>query len=484
VAATPDGQLFAPEALAPLRDVAIPSGAEAALRAVSEVAQLRVRIEGLTRRLSGLAREATELTEGAAERALVPTTRFAPLAGSQLGGLGSFLDAPLRRHDFLAGVYEAAHAIAVSTCMRQDPDDPTRPRPARLEQQPSELDLASEDTQRCVGTALREALSRLHLERSPAARHVVGELARLELAAWLRSRTRAERLVAADPSWRWLGPPAGPPAGDAVTRVLAALTERKLPCASEAAAALCPAELRFDELLSALRAAGYPPASAAMRQALSDQELWWSTVLQRLSSRVLAVERRTGTGGPLGRTVITAASAGGLIAQSAVRRLPAPALHLDLSSVPGPATSGVAGWRSAVAHLAPYRLELDLARGGFGLAWIEPAFRATRWLSAVSVLEPIAFTAGGERWSSRLGLLATAHFAGLSLGAGPRSDLPWQGGSALGMEVRLSVLQDRLALSAGLRDVGGGRAGRALVALSFADLDGLVFWLTPLGGGR
>jgi hypothetical protein len=59
----------------------------------------------------------------------------------------------------------------------------------------------------------------------------------------------------------------------------------------------------------------------------------------------------------------------------------------------------------------------------------------------------------------------------------------WRGGSAAGLEARVAVAQERAGLSVGWRDLFGRRAGESyFVAIYVADLNGLAWWLTPLGG--
>ncbi|HET9554827.1 MAG TPA: patatin-like phospholipase family protein, partial [Anaeromyxobacteraceae bacterium] len=159
-------------------------------------------------------------------------------------------------------------------------------------------------------------------------------------------------------------------------------------------------------------------------------------------------------------------------------------LLLDPSTIPAAPLEGQAGWRRIAAHALPYRLSLDLASGGFGLAWLEPELNLRPWLSIAATLEPVGYrpTSG---WTSAAGALLVGRAGWLSLGAGPRWWADWEGGAGLGVEVRAAVLQDRLALGVGVRDPGARPGDRGwFVTLSAADLNGLLFWLSPLGASR
>jgi hypothetical protein len=492
VAALPFGQLFDPAALQDLAAAVgdalahgdwAPEEVAVRWRAVSELLEVRERLRRLVARVAALALEAGELSSGdGTEHALVVSTRFAPLAGSQLGGFGGFLDRPLRRYDYYAGVYEAIHAIGVALCQGAGAEARLH-RPVRLARDPSRLDLEARDTQRCLGEAMRLAADALEVRRSPGARHVVAGLAELELAASLRGRAAAATLRS-EPSWAWLGELAAPLAGDPVAATLAALTGRRAPCRQGEEEPLCPAELEFEEFLGALSAQGYAAESPGMALALRDADLWWAEVLRRISGRALAVEQRAlGSGDdPLGRAAVAGLSAAELIARRVAERGPAPRLQLDPSTLPAGPLMGQRAWRLPLARLIPYRLSLDVARGGFAVAWLEPALRLRPWLSLHAIAEPVQVQAADRRWSSGLGALAAVHLGGVAVGAGPRWWFPWRGAAALGAEARVSVLQERLSLGVGLRDLeAAGRGASWFVTLGVSDLNGAAFWLTALG---
>jgi predicted acylesterase/phospholipase RssA len=468
-----------------------PADSVEAWRGVLHVVQARIHFAELSPRVAALGQRAQELGgRSASEQRLSVSTRFAPLAGAQLSGFAGFLDRPLRRYDYYAGVYEAVHAVAVARCT-DDPPLSGDAVPARLPDDPNEIDLTATASQRCVGELMKRGVDALGLRASPRGGHVVATLAGLELAAWLGGSSRAQ-LLRREPSWAWLDDFSTPSAGDPVLVTLHALTAAKVPCRPGDDEPLCPSELSFDGFLEALRAHGYRPSSDGLELALRDPTLFWADTLARLADRSLAVERRAVEAGravgaepsPLSGAVMVALSAGELLARRVAERGPTPKLLLDPSTIPNASLDGQSGWRRVVAHALPYRLSLDVSRGGFSLAWLEPELRLRRWLTLRSTLEPVGYR-GGHGWTSAAGALLVGHAGSLSLGAGPRWWIDWSGGSGLGVEARVAALQDRLALGVGVRDPGASPGDRGwFVTLSVADLNGLVFWLTPLGGAR
>ncbi|HET9552070.1 MAG TPA: patatin-like phospholipase family protein, partial [Anaeromyxobacteraceae bacterium] len=325
-----------------------------ALRELLTLVEARNRFAGLASRLTALQQQAAELAEGSgAENRLTVSSRFAPLAGAQLGGFAGFLDRPLRRYDYDAGLYEAAHAIAAALCANL-PADAAGAVPERLPDDPSELDLASPATQRCLGQAMRGAVDALGVRASPTGRRVVARLAGMELAAWLGRSSRAQ-LLRAEPAWSWLDELETPSPGDPVLATLEALTATTVPCRPGDEEPLCPAELPFDAFLAALAAHGYRPESSGMALALRDQDLWWADTIERLSRRALTVERRAAGDdpSPLSAAVTTGLSAAELLARRAADRGPTPRLLLDPSTIPAAPLEGQGGWRRVAAHAVP-----------------------------------------------------------------------------------------------------------------------------------
>ncbi|ACL66630.1 conserved hypothetical protein [Anaeromyxobacter dehalogenans 2CP-1] len=458
-----------------------------AWRGALGVLEARTRLLGLSSRVTALRADAMALADRAAtERRLVAPSRFAPLAGAQLSGFAGFLDRPLRRYDYYAGVYEAAHGIAVAECAGGAPEAGDA-GPIRLRGSPADVDLTAPATQRCVGQALRRTVDVLGVRASPYASQVVARLAGLELAAWLGRSTRAQ-LLRQEASWSWLDElaPRPAPAGDPVLATLEALTDRRVPCRSGDTEALCPAELGFGEFLAALSAHGYRAGSEGLRLAMRDQDAWWADTLDRLAGRALAVER-TAVGrdpGPLSGAMISAFGAAELLSRRQAERGPTPRLVLDPSTLPVTAAPGQAAWRPLAARLVPYRLSLDVSRGGFAVAWLEPELHLRPWLSIATTLEPVAFRAAHDTWSSAAGAVVLGHARGFSFGAGPRWWADWDGPSGLGIEARVAAVQDRFAVIVGARDPAARSGPQGwFVALSVADLNGLAYWLSPLGAG-
>ena len=137
-----------------------------------------------------------------------------------------------------------------------------------------------------------------------------------------------------------------------------------------------------------------------------------------------------------------------------------------------------------LTHLLPYRVSLDVARGGVALSWLEPALRLSPSLAVDSIVDLID-VGGTGKLATSLGLLPSVRLWDLALSAGPRWSIPWNGETVAppGLLGRVAVLQERLALSVGVRSLSHGRREVA-AALSVSDLDGLAYWLTPWSAGK
>ena len=85
---------------------------------------------------------------------------------------------------------------------------------------------------------------------------------------------------------------------------------------------------------------------------------------------------------------------------------------------------------------------------------------------------------GTGRVSSTFGLMPTLLRGRAALGVGAQWTLPWSGVvQAPGVVGRIAWLQDRLAVTGGVRSLSSGHR-QAVVMLSVSDLNGLVYWLT------
>ena len=465
---------------------------------LDRLVQLRPRLQALAADTISVAQDArTLLAEGTAERTLALSTRFSPLAGAQLANFAGFLDEPLREFDYYAGVYDGVHSAAVFVCREQDPGEERRPAPVRL---PSswELDLNQVETQRCIGAAMGQigqllGVSRsekasavvglqigqlLGVSRSEKASAIVGWLARAELAAWLGSSSEAAKELAR-PEWSWVGPPADPKALGSLGIVGYVLLSQKSPCSEHDSEALCISDVTFDDFLTGLAQAGYKAKSRAMRLAIEDRSQFWRETAQRGLDRAATIEL-TSTASASEETgqrkqILFAISAGevwtrGDVSGSAVRFV------LDPSTIPGVPLADGPTWPIWAAHLLPYRAALDVARGGLALSWIEPALRLGPHFSVLSTLQLVDIEFG-QRTSTTFGIRPAVHLGGLTLYAGPRFAVHWNGGTDWGGEVGFAMLQDRLGLSVGARRLSG--LNEVMVALTVSDVNGMIYWLTP-----
>lgn len=457
------------------------------VRVIEVLAGLVPTLRQLQASLDSLSQHASTLQQGRApERRLFVTTRFAPLAGSQLGNFAAFLDRPLRELDYYAGVYDAVHSLSVQGCAAQDPYFTGRPAPARLPGPSDELDLGDPQTQRCVGMMMRDNAEWMGLLASKRARHVLTALAREELAIALGSRQRAQELLR-EPAWAWVDEGPRLSEDDPLAAALAAVRSHRRPCKAGDSEQLCLADPGFDEFLAGLREQGFQGQEANMRLALQDPTRWWGTTIRRAMDRATVVELQQAP--PAGATASSAKrgvrlglAAGQLLARRDVNLSPTPRFEFDPSSLPAAPPPGSGAWRLRMMRLLPYRLAFDAAHGGVALAWVEPALRLSPRLSLLSKVEPLDYESQNGRLSSTLGLRPTLHLGGVSLGAGPRASLHWRGARRFdwGLEVHGSLLQDRVGVSVGVRESPfSGEPFRSLsVSLSLGDLNGLAYWLT------
>ncbi|MGZ6133618.1 MAG: hypothetical protein ACXWK9_04125, partial [Myxococcaceae bacterium] len=395
-----------------------------------------------------------------------------------------FMDRPLRELDYYTGIYEGLHGMAVLLCAEQDPYLASRPLPVLRADGSAEPDQSSEQTQRCLGAAMGKSIDYLQILASPKAGPVVRALARRELAASLGSSAEAERL-AATPEWSWLGTPPDLRAAGAMGIALAVLLEPAAPCATSAKEALCPADLTFEEFLERLRVAGYRPESKAMEAALADQGRWLSQTVRRALDRAATVEiaqassESASTESASTRKLVNVVIGGGETASRAEERSGDVSFQLDPSTIPLQPLADGSYLPIVLAHVVPYRIALDVVGGSIALSWVEPRLQLGRWFSVESTLQVIDIQFSTGVVSSTLGVRGELHLGPVGIASGPRWSLAWGGGSQFGVEFDLTILQDRVGVSFGFRDLSGGNWNTPFVALTIADLNGMLYWLVP-----
>ncbi len=490
VASVPDTLPFAVQPLQPVIDAlhAAPPGelneaVRLAWARLDRLLQLRARLGTLTAESFQAAQDAAELEhETSGERKLVLTTRFSPLAGSQLAAFGGFLDRPLREADYYIGVYDGLREAAAHWCDLQDPYETTRSAPVRKQDGTGELDFTQEATQVCLGAAMQVAARWLRLFDSSKAAVVVKTLARRELAAWLGSAAEGER-VARLPEWQWLGdePPVLKSVGS-VGKVVQVLLSKPIACEHGAKETLCFGELSFDAFMDGLVAAGYVADSEGMRTALESRRRWFTGTLKRAVDRAATIEiqrpsgESSGTEGMVNLTIgatelLTRAQS----YETGVRFV------VDPSTIPTQPLANGSYLPIVLLHLVPYRVALDIVGGGLALSWIEPELWLARWFSFASTLQLVDLQFSPSRTATTLGVRALFHLGGFSFGGGPRWSLYWTGSNAnnFGLEFDLSFLQDRFGLAVGFRSISSAGWQTPFVALNIADLNGALYWLIP-----
>jgi hypothetical protein len=260
--ASPAGQ-----ALAAARDIAQRGGAvvaphRAALRDLSA-------LESIEREL-GLLDRARELAELAGrkrldvheDRALMLSTRFAPLASSYFSAFSGFLDEPLRRHDYLVGVYDGLYGLAEQVCRGQGVPEPVN----------SDSTVVNDWTI-CMRAQIAALAASLEI-REP----VVDVLERLE---HVPGEMRGDPLKGA---------------GN-VGIVLNALVDPRRCGRSGAAGGPCLIDQSFSAFVAGLERRGYTTEDSYMRRALDNPEFWWVTPAMLALRRMKLIEASTSSGG-------------------------------------------------------------------------------------------------------------------------------------------------------------------------------------------
>lgn len=486
LATTPTTQLFTGGVFVPLRDAFAavpPSGLSEAVREAAgklvALGELRPRLANLSDTAVSLAREAAEIESNVrGQRRMVVATRFSPLAGANLEHFAGFMDLPLRELDYYTGVYEALRATATLACAEQDPYLAFRPSPVLKADGTGELDASQEQTQACIGAAMGTFVEHLRILTSPRAGPVVRALARRELAAWLGSSSAADRF-ASTPEWSWLGPAPDLRSLGSMGIALKVLLEPAMPCTPSAKEALCIVELSFQQFLERLEAEGYQPESQAMKAALADQGRWLAQTVQRALDRAGAVEVAQGpSSSTTGKAVNLLIGAGETVSRAAEEEGKI-LFQVNPSTIPLQPIANGSYLPIVLAHLVPYRVALDVVGGSLALSWLEPRLQLGRWFSIDSTLQVVDIQFSSGVVSSTLGVRGVLHLGPVGIGSGPRWSLAWSGGSEFGVEFDILILQDRLGVSFGFRNLTGGNWNTPFVALTVADLNGMLYWLIP-----
>ena len=195
---------------------------------------------------------------------------------------------------------------------------------------------------------------------------------------------------------------------------------------------------------------------------MSDPDGWLAHLERRLADRVHAGARNGTLKIP--QSVDPVIETGELVLRRDDALGGGPRLLLDTSSAP-----------SLWGHLVPYRVRFEVTNGGMAFSWFEPSLRLSSTFAVESLLDVVDL----YEWqpSTSVGLLPTMTLGGVAFSGGPRWSMPWRGSPALpGVEARLGLFQQRLAVAVGLRSLQEGHRNWT-VGLSVADLNGLAYWL-------
>ncbi|AGC46713.1 hypothetical protein MYSTI_05435 [Myxococcus stipitatus DSM 14675] len=423
--------------------------------------------------LAARRREAEALAKLKQDRSMVVSSRFSPLASAQLFNFGAFLDEPLRMTDYYIGIYEAAHQLAESFCTEQNPYNPVV------------WDDQVESQQQCIGAKLQVITSKLGVAESGPAAYVFETLAKRELEAVL-GKNALPKILARE-EWAWMAAFPPPPKHKflrddtfTVSQVLSVLLSKDAFCQDTKGLGKCLADLDLKELSQGLVKEEYLPRSESMRLFLADPTRWRWELVTHSTSRIATIQTEARPNWEFGPALNAVRL---LTSRGADLREP---LRINASSVPlGQTPSGTSEVTPWLFTLLPYRASIDVAHRGLMLSWFEPTLRPNEQFTVRLGLNPLEL-----RWKDSAVPLVSSSFTPslayavstlASVGAGPTVEARWreQGREqwALGGEVYADFVQERIRLGLGFRDTPG-TPWAGLVYLSFADVNGMLFWMT------
>jgi hypothetical protein len=217
-----------------------------------------------------------------------------------------------------------------------------------------------------------------------------------------------------------------------------------------------------------------------MRALVDDPDVWARRTLRRLLDRSYERELARPASSDVAPAVLLAHRVGEMWLRGPANAGAFPRLALDTSTVPAGERAAPLDRRRVTARLVPYRLDLDVARGGVSASWLDPALWLGPRASLVAEITPVSYEAAHDRISASLALLPTLHVSRLSIGAGPKGSVDWSdGATSLGALLRVGAFQQRLSISFGV-DSFSARDRDLFFTVGVSDLNGAFFWL--MGG--
>ncbi len=205
-----------------------------------------------------------------------------------------------------------------------------------------------------------------------------------------------------------------------------------------------------------------------MEAALADQGRWLSQTMRRALDRAATIEIAQASSESASaesastRKLVNVVIGGGETASRAAERSGDVSFQLDPSTIPLQPLADGSYLPIVLAHVVPYRVALDVVGGSIALSWLEPRLQLGRWFSVESTLQVIDIQFSSGVVSSTLGVRGELHLGPVGIASGPRWSLAWGGGSQFGVEFDLTLLQDRVGVSFGFRDLSGGKLEHSL----------------------
>src|SRR5207245_550445 len=173
--------------------------------------------------------------------------------------------------------------------------------------------------------------------------------------------------------------------------------------------------------------------SGPMREALSDRERWTAGMAATLFDRAAAMELHSASSSPdaLSETLLAGLGLGELWSRRAHGFSRGPSFLLDPSTIPAHPSPGAGPTLIAAAHLIPYRVSLDVARGGIAFSWLEPTLRLLPSLSVDSIANVLDIDGSARAPNGRFPGAASSRLPGSSAASrGSRRGSPSRAASA------------------------------------------------------
>jgi hypothetical protein len=395
------------------------------------------------------------------DRTLNVPSRGGPITGSLLGAFGAFIDYKFREYDYFVGIYDAVVNITNIRCTRNFPSP----------------------NQHAQRSTCRERLSealyqRLGVADNPKGRYLFARMAKQEYGK------RGDLRFAYDSM----------PPEDRDVRILFEGLNKSVPKSGQSGDDLEDTVSSEREFFEHLKAEGFEPTPppeggrSLLALIMDDPEFWTHELIKRATARMVYLEQQADAiyrarepDPELRESAHTALmGAGALVLRTATYKYP------TFSFAPSTAPESWF-WRNII----PYELTFDLLDADVQILW-QPTL-SFKYFNA-GIRFGLGFTGGvfsssGDEQRENYGTVGLdltrnvplAVFSGW--GITPAVYHQWQKPEKLdqttfGLDVHANLLNNRLRISFGARDIFNKAGDTLFLTIGLADLPGLMYWLS------